>query len=80
MLPTAPFVLCDDGGAVDAADEGTAASLLLRHYIINRMMGDGLFVASRCDIDYRGPQVHTFFFERQPYEMTTEIREASPLH
>ena len=60
---------------MDAADEGTAASLLLRRYFISRMMGDGLFVASICDIDYRDSQVLTFLFDREPYEMTPDIRE-----
>ncbi len=39
------------------------------------MIGDGLFVASLCDIDYRDSQAHTFLFDRTPYETTTNIRE-----
>lgn len=38
-------------------------------------MSDGLFVASLCDIDYRDSQVHTFLFDRTPYDTTTDIRE-----
>ena len=39
------------------------------------MIGDGLFVASLCDIDYRDSQAHTFLFNRTPYETTMNIRE-----
>jgi len=38
-------------------------------------MSDGLFVASLCDIDYRDSQVHTFLFDRTPYNKTMDIRE-----
>ena len=60
---------------MDAADEGIAASLLLRRYFISRMMDDGLFVASICDIDYRDSQVLTFLFDREPYKTKLDIRE-----
>ena len=38
-------------------------------------MGDGLFVASLCDVDYRDSQVLTFLFDREPYETTPDVRE-----
>jgi len=75
--PNSLFSPSDGGGAVGAADEDAAASLLLRRYFISRMMGDGLFVASVCDIDHRDSQVHNFLFERQPYETTTGTREGT---
>jgi hypothetical protein len=39
------------------------------------MMGDGLFVASICDVDYRDSQVLTFLFDREPYDTTPDIRD-----
>ena len=38
-------------------------------------MGDGLLVASLCDIDYRDSQVLTFLFDQKPYKMTKDIRD-----
>ena len=39
------------------------------------MMGDGLLVASLCDVDYRDSQALTFLFDRKPCETSTYLRE-----